>query len=204
MARLSEQARRPRGRLREFDVDVALDKAIRVFREHGYNATSIEDLAAGMGLASGSIYKAFKDKRAVFLAALDRYMRLRNEQIASVARTQGSARERLRAVLGFYVESAKGIEGRRGCMIVGSAVELAIADREVAVRVGATLARNEAFLADLIRQGQADGSIVDGIDAEDTARMMVCLTQGLRVVGRSGRAPADTPAAVEVAMRLVG
>ena len=53
-------------------------------------------------------------------------------------------------------------------------------------------------------QGQADGSIVDGIDAEDTARMMVCLTQGLRVVGRSGRAPADTPAAVEVAMRLVG
>ncbi|MFN5278768.1 MAG: hypothetical protein ACK5DO_15690, partial [Bradyrhizobium sp.] len=88
--------------------------------------------------------------------------------------------------------------------IVGSAVELAIADREVAVRVGATLARNEAFLADLIRQGQADGSIVDGIDAEDTARMMVCLTQGLRVVGRSGRAPADTPAAVEVALRLGG
>ncbi|MHC2338070.1 TetR/AcrR family transcriptional regulator [Bradyrhizobium sp. USDA 4454] len=203
MVQRLQQLARPRGRPREFDVDQALDKAIRVFREQGYNATSIEDLTAAMGLASGSIYKAFKDKRAVFLAALDRYMRLRNDQVASIARTQGSARERLRAVLGFYVDSAKGIEGRRGCMMVGSAVELAIADREVAARVGATLARNEAFLADLIRQGQADGSISSRIDPEDTARMMVCLTQGLRVVGKSGRAPADTAAAVDIAMKLL-
>ncbi|WP_420967280.1 TetR/AcrR family transcriptional regulator [Bradyrhizobium sp. B120] len=181
----------------------ALDKAIKVFREQGYNATSIEDLTGAMGLASGSIYKAFKDKRAVFLAALDRYMLLRNDQVASTARTKGSARERLRAVLGFYIDSAKGVEGRRGCMVVGSAVELAIADREVATRVGATLARNEAFLADLIRQGQADGSVSGRIDPQDTARVMVCLTQGLRVVGKSGRAPADTAAAVDIAMKLL-
>ncbi|MHC2434957.1 TetR/AcrR family transcriptional regulator [Bradyrhizobium sp. USDA 4451] len=203
MVQRLQQMARPRGRPREFDLDQALDKAIRVFREQGYNATSIEDLTGAMGLASGSIYKAFKDKRAVFLAALDRYMRLRNDQIASIARTRGSARERLRAVLGFYVDSAKGIEGRRGCMVVASAVELAIADREVAARVGATLARNEAFLADLIRQGQADGSISSRVDPEDTARMMVCLTQGLRVVGKSGRAPADTAAAVDIAMKLL-
>lgn len=203
MVQRLQQSARPRGRPREFDVDQALDKAIKVFREQGYNATSIEDLTDAMGLASGSIYKAFKDKRAVFLAALDRYMRLRNDQVASIAGTRGSGRERLRAVLGFYMDSAKGIEGRRGCMVVGSAVELAIADREVATRVGATLARNEAFLADLIRQGQADGSVSGRINPEDTARVMVCLTQGLRVVGKSGRAPADTAAAVEIAMRLL-
>ncbi len=203
MVQRMQQMARPRGRPREFDVDQALDKAIKVFREQGYNATSIEDLTGAMGLASGSIYKAFKDKRAVFLAALDRYMRLRNDQIALIAGTRGTARERLRAVLGFYVDSAKGIEGRRGCMVVGSAVELAIVDREVATRVGATLARNEAFLADLIRQGQADGSISGRIDPDDTARVMVCLTQGLRVVGKSGRAPADTAAAVDIAMRLL-
>lgn len=197
------QVGRPRGRPREFDVNEALDKAIKVFREQGYNATSIEDLTGAMGLASGSIYKAFKDKRAVFLAALDRYMLLRNEQIASVARAARTARERLRAVLGFYVESAKGVEGRRGCMVVGSAVELAIADREVAARITAALSRNEALLADLIRQGQADRSISAKIDPDETARVMVCFTQGLRVVGRAGRAPPDTSAAVDIAMRLL-
>jgi AcrR family transcriptional regulator len=194
---------RPRGRPREFDMNAALDQAIRVFREQGYNATSIPDLIAAMGLATGSIYKAFRDKRAVFLAAYDRYALLRNEQIAAVARTTKPAGERLRDVLAFYVESARGIEGRRGCMVVGSAVELAAVDREVAARVSASLARNEAFLADLIRQGQVDKSIPGRIDPEETARVMVYLTQGLRVVGKSGRPPPETSTVVDIAMKLL-
>ena len=198
-----ELTTRPRGRPREFDMDEALDKAIRVFCEQGYNATSIGDLIDAMGLASGSIYKAFRDKRAVFLAALDRHVVLRKEQIAAAARSSKPARDRLADVLAFFVESSKGAEGRRGCMIVGSAVELAIVDREVAARVTASLGKNEAFLADLIREGQADGSISKGIDPEQTARVMVCLTQGLRVVGKSGRAPQDTTAAVDIAMKLL-
>ena len=202
-ARSTPESTRPRGRPREFDMDEALDRAIRVFREQGYNATSIGDLIDAMGLASGSIYKAFRDKRAVFLAALDRYISSRNEQMAAVVQTSAPARERLRDVLAFFVESSKGIEGRRGCMVVGSAVELSIADREVAARVGAGLARNEALFAGLIREGQADGSVSAGLDPEQTARILVCLTQGLRVVGKSGRAPQDTAAAVEIAMKLL-
>jgi TetR/AcrR family transcriptional repressor of nem operon len=194
---------RPRGRPREFDMNAALDQAIRVFREQGYNATSIPDLIAAMGLASGSIYKAFRDKRAVFLAAYDRYTLLRNEQIAAVARTAKPARDRLRDVLAFYVESARGIEGRRGCLVVGSAVELAAVDREVAARVSASLGRNEAFLADLIRQGQADKSIPGRIEAEETARVMVYLTQGLRVLGKSGWPPPETSTVVDIAMKLL-
>jgi TetR/AcrR family transcriptional regulator, transcriptional repressor for nem operon len=202
-ARATPELVRPRGRPREFDMDEALDQAIRVFCEQGYNATSIGDLIDAMGLASGSIYKAFRDKRAVFLAALDRHIVLRKEQIAAAARNSTLARERLRDVLAFFVESSKGVEGRRGCLVVGSAVELAILDKEVAVRVNASISKNESFLADLIREGQADGSISTGIDPEDTARVMVCLTQGLRVVGKSGRAPADTSAAVDIAMKLL-
>jgi TetR/AcrR family transcriptional regulator, transcriptional repressor for nem operon len=194
---------RPRGRPREFDMDEALDRAIRVFCEQGYNATSIGDLIDAMGLASGSIYKAFRDKRAVFLAALDRHVVLRKEQIAAAARGSRPVRERLRDVLAFFVESSKGAEGRRGCMIVGSAVELAIVDREVAARVSASLSKNEAFIADLIREGQADGSISAAIDPEQTARVMVCLTLGLRVAGKSGRAPQDMASAVDIAMKLL-
>ena len=51
-------------------MDTALDGAIRVFCERGYHATSIGELTAAMRLATGSVYKAFRDKQAVFLATI--------------------------------------------------------------------------------------------------------------------------------------
>jgi TetR/AcrR family transcriptional regulator, transcriptional repressor for nem operon len=192
-----------RGRPREFDMDQALDGAIRVFRERGYHAASIGDLTDAMGLASGSIYKAFKDKRDIFLAAFDRYTMLRNAQIQQVAGAAKSARERLRDLLAFYLESSRGVEGRRGCLVVGSAVELAIFDRDVAARVGTSLANNEALLAALIRAGHLDRSVPAEVDPEETARVMVCLTQGMRVVGKAGRAPPDPAITIEIAMKLL-
>ena len=197
--------RRPatRGRPREFAIDDALDKAIPLFRERGYAATSIGDLTAAMDVASGSIYKAFKDKRSVFLAAFDRYTALRARQVENVVDPAVSGREQLRDVLAFYVASSRGGEGRRGCLVVASAVELAIHDPEVAARVTASLANNETFLAGLIRRGQADGSVDANIDATSIARVMVCLTQGLRVVGKTGRSLPPTPSIVDVAMKLL-
>ncbi|WP_246735117.1 TetR/AcrR family transcriptional regulator [Bradyrhizobium sp. S69] len=192
-----------RGRPREFDMEEALDGAIRVFRERGYHASSIGDLTDAMGLASGSIYKAFKDKRDIFLAAFDRYTLLRTAQMQQVAGAAKSARERLRDLFAFYLESSRGVEGRRGCLVVGSAVELAIFDREVAARVGASLANNEALLAGLVREGHLDSSVPRGVDPEETARVMVYLTQGMRVVGKAGRAPPDPSITIEIAMKLL-
>src|ERR1700759_11394 len=106
-AKVPQEFVRPRGRPREFDMDEALDQAIRVFCEQGYHATSIGDLIDAMGLASGSIYKAFRDKRAVFLAAFDRYKSLRNDKVDRAARTAKSGRERLRDVLALYADSSR-------------------------------------------------------------------------------------------------
>ncbi|WP_341510230.1 TetR/AcrR family transcriptional regulator [Bradyrhizobium sp. ISRA442] len=202
VARRSPSARRPPGRPREFDMDTALDRAVRVFRERGYHATSIGDLTAAMRLATGSIYKAFRDKHAVFLAAFERYTARRQEQTRSAAAIGVNGRERVRNVLCSYVEHSQGSEGRRGCLVVGSAVELSALDPEIGARVTAQLRSNENFIAGLIREGQADGSIPRSVAAEDTARLMICITQGLRVVGKA-RLPLDADRLVAAAMKLL-
>jgi TetR/AcrR family transcriptional repressor of nem operon len=74
----------------------------------------------------------------------------------------------------------------------------------LAASVTSALKNNEAFLAELIQQGQSDGSIPPAIDAENTARVMVCLTQGLRVVGKSGRSLPEPSTVVGIAMKLLG
>lgn len=183
-------------------MDFALDRAVRVFREHGYHATSIGDLAAAMELAVGSIYKAFRDKRAIFLAAFERYTALRQAQTRSAAARGANGRERLRHLLMSYVQHSQGSEGRRGCLVVGSAVELSAVDPVIGARVSAQLKTNEAFVAGLIREGQADGSIPRHVEADDTARLMICITQGLRVIGKA-RLPLDGERLVGVAMKLL-
>src|ERR1700738_2111184 len=99
IAASSPKGSRGRGRPREFDVDDALDKAARVFRERGYHATSIADLTEAMDLASGSVYKAFKDKRAVFLAAFDREGMLRGEKLRRIVNSAKTCRDRLPSAL---------------------------------------------------------------------------------------------------------
>ncbi len=60
-------------RPREFDIEEAVEGAMQIFWRQGYGATNLPDLLTAMGLTRGSFYKAFKDKRAVYLAALQRY-----------------------------------------------------------------------------------------------------------------------------------
>ncbi|MBS7776795.1 TetR/AcrR family transcriptional regulator [Acidovorax sp. CCYZU-2555] len=194
---------RSRGRPREFDADKALDQAVRVFSERGYVGASITDLTRAMRLAQGSIYKAFKDKQSLFLAAFDRYRAQRTQKLRRAIDDGNTGLERLHAALAFYAESAHGAIGRQGCLVVASAVELSTFAKLVADHVADALACNEAMLADLIRQGQADGSIMAHVDAEATARMLLCLTQGMRVVGKTGRSREQMQAVVETALKTL-
>jgi TetR/AcrR family transcriptional repressor of nem operon len=195
--------RRGPGRPREFDMEAALDGALLVFRERGYHAASLGDLSAAMQLTAGSVYKAFSDKRGIFLAAFDRYTNLRNAKLRQLLEAESNGFDKLGAMLGFYADASHGIEGRRGCLVVGSATELATFDAEMAARVTAALQRVETLLRDLIRLGQSDGSIASGIDADASACTLLCLLQGFRIIGKAGRTRAEMMAAADQALRLI-
>lgn len=184
-------------------MDDVLDRAVRIFCERGYHATSIGDLTGAMKLASGSVYKAFKDKRSVFLAALDRYKTVRDAKLRDAIGTAKTGQDRVRKALTFYAESSCGASGRQGCLVVGSTAELAALDGEAAQWVKSALVRNEALICELIRQGQTDGSIPAHVDREATARLMLCLIQGMRLVGKTGRTRQEMAVVVDVALKIL-
>lgn len=203
MAEKAALLRRRPGRPREFDVGKALDEALTVFRERGYHAASLDELGAAMRLTPGSIYKAFDGKKALFLAAFDRYVTHRHAELQRRISAERDGRGKLRTALLFYAESSHGVEGLRGCLVVGAAAELATFEPDVADRARAALRRSEGTIRDLVREGQADGSIPSRLDGEACAFLLFCAVQGFRVAGKAGRSRADAIAAVEQAMRLV-
>lgn len=191
-----------RGRPRAFDTDLALDNAMLVFRQKGFHAASIADLSEAMNLTAGSIYKAFKDKRTLFLQVFERYTSLRNATLQQRLEKLPTARERLADLLRFYLESAHDVEGRRGCLVVGSATELQVLDPALADLVQQAVMRNKSALLSLLTQAQQEGSVSPALELETVAEVMLCLTFGMRVVGKTQNLT-NREAIVTLAMKLL-
>jgi hypothetical protein len=86
---------------------------------------------------------------------------------------------------------------------VGSAVDLASSDPEMAKRVAAVLASQERRLVEFIREGQEDGSVSSRVDAAITARLLLCVVQGMRVLGKTGRSREEMASLVDSALKLL-
>lgn len=193
------------GRPREFDMEAALDAVLLVFRERGYNGTSINNLCDATGLTAGSLYKAFKDKRGIFMAALDRYIEVRNAALSRWLAPAKTGREKIIATLGCYAEASSEREGQRGCLVVGGLTDISTFDERTAQRFRDALSRIERLFADFLQLGIDDGSLLpEKLNVSATARYLLCVVEGLRVLGKAGANDADTAVIIEQAIRVLG
>ena len=160
-------------RPREFDEAAVLDAAMDCFWRNGYEATSVRDLAARMGITGASLYNAFSDKRALFRRVVQHYAERSTRE--RIARLESSfpPKQAIHAFLDEIVERSTGAD-RRGCLLVNTALEAA-----------AHLAEIEAFFRRAVMAGQRDGSVPPDRAPDDLARLLLGVTLGLRVLARS-------------------
>lgn len=175
----------PRGRPREFDVDVAVEHAMNVFWSRGYHGTSLPDLLEATRLSRGSLYAAFGDKHGLFLRALDRYIDEALARLDTELDPQGSALAGVRACVAGYIERTSGAGGKRGCLVVATAMELAAHDAEVERRIRRFFKMVETRLTTALMRAQTTGELAAGIEPASAAHMLLCLLEGLRVVGKT-------------------
>lgn len=115
-------------RNREFDTDTALAKIKDVFWQHGYEGASMALIEAATGLKKQSLYRAFGDKRAMYLAALKDYDRI--EITAAIGMLKGTAppKERIDGLLSAIIDNASDSHDRRGCLLCNASVDQAPVD----------------------------------------------------------------------------
>jgi TetR/AcrR family transcriptional repressor of nem operon len=155
---------------------------MQVFWSEGYHGTSLLDLLAATELSRGSLYAAFGDKHGIFLRALDRYIDQALRRLDQELSPSRNALAGLRACVDGYITRTDGAAGKRGCLVVATAMELAAHDREVADRIGRFFKAMEARLAAALVRAQDEGDVAADVDPGALAHMLVCLLEGLRVV----------------------
>lgn len=187
-------------RPRLFDEGLALEAAMRLFWEKGYEATSTQDLCEATGLGRSSIYNTFSSKHVLFVRALERYLDdAATGQLALLEDVERSVVERLRSVFVSVIdaEEANRRQGRGiGCLGVNSSTELAGRDPEVARLLGRDGERRLADLGHVIAQGQRAGEISRAREPAELAWFINAVIAGMRVSAQGG---ADRPTLESVA-----
>ncbi|GAA3854140.1 TetR/AcrR family transcriptional regulator [Saccharothrix violaceirubra] len=176
------------GRRKEFDPDEVCAIAVEVFRDHGYEGTSVADLVDRLGVAKASLYSTFGSKHDLYLAALDRYVADTDATIiADLA--QGDPDEAVKHLILRYAR-----ESRTSCLVVSAATELLPDDHRVTALVEKSwhTLRTALTLA-FTRAGHED--------ADGRACLVLAFLQGLRVLGKGDGKTVRT--AVDTFLKLI-
>jgi TetR/AcrR family transcriptional regulator, transcriptional repressor for nem operon len=172
-------------RPKEFDREVAVERAMSVFWSKGYAATSTDDLLEAMKIGRQSMYDTFGDKRRLYVEALRRY------QLESVAghikrlRSMASPLAGIEALVVGVISSDRTTR-EKGCMGVGAICEFGNADTELAqlrVKSGGMLRK---VLVERLQDAQVAGEIGETVDIERAARFVETTMFGLQVAARAG------------------
>lgn len=171
------------GRPREFDPDVFLNTALNCFWQNGYQATSMADLMKASGLASASIYKLYPDKRAIYLAALQRYMdegTLRTKKRTAEMSPEAALRETLE----FAAQLSSAPAGEKGCFTIAAASELLPGDEEVKAKVSAKFKNIINELECILLRGQQQHVFRRDEEARVVAKSLFMMIEGMRIYGK--------------------
>ncbi|GAA1244555.1 TetR/AcrR family transcriptional regulator [Prauserella halophila] len=190
----------PRGRPRAFDREAALDAAMRMFWEYGYEATSVSGLTAAMGIGSPSLYAAFGDKEALFREAVEHYVRHYGWQAVDELDREPVVRRAVQAMLlanaGLYTDPAL----PRGCMVVDAATNCAPGNDAVREFLAGQRRVTRERIAARLQRAVAEGELPADADLDALVGFCETVRNGLSNLARDGRSAGELRSIVDLAM----
>jgi TetR/AcrR family transcriptional repressor of nem operon len=146
-------------RAKAFDPSVALDRAVELFWQRGYEGASMTMLLEAMDISRQSLYDTFGDKHKLFLAALDRYRSNLHVELRRLMATHDTGRAGIRAVFDMVGREVLDRPEHRSCMMANAALELGQHDDAVRGRVAGHLAQVEELFHAALERDRAAGEI---------------------------------------------
>ena len=193
-----------RGRPRRYDPETALTQAMALIWDQGYAETSLDDLSQATGMNRPSLYGAFGDKRALYLATLVHYREVSRQAIDRVLGHDEPLRQALerffRAALEFYLSGAA---GQRGCFLIGTATTGAVLDPEIRTMLREALRGFDGKLEARLRLAVGQGDLPATADPAQLARLVSAMQHSMAIRARAGETREALEAMAAAAIALI-
>ena len=175
-----------RGRPRAYEPEIALGKALDLFRKGGFAATSLDDLSAATGMNRPSLYGAFGDKRELYIKSYQRYRDDARAAMIDIFREELPIRKRLERIyavaLGIYLAG----ETPRGCFTVMTAASEAVADSQIRGMVLEGFSELDRAFANCFRLGREKGELPASSEPEVLAQLASATIHTIAIRARAG------------------
>ena len=188
------------GRPRGFDRDASLEAAMLLFWRKGFAATSMNDLCDAMGVRSPSLYAAFGSKEALYLEAVEHYVRTQGPPVWDKLAEGATARASIESLLVAGTEALpKSRATPAGCMAVLAAVgdEWPAAITRVVKKVRLEML---GMLRSRLETAVAKGELRASTDIDGLSRFYLSVFQGMAIQARDGASQAELRAVAAAAM----
>lgn len=193
-----------RGRPRAYEPEVALGKALDLFRRQGFAATSLDDLSEATGMNRPSLYGAFGDKRELYIKSYQRYREEARTSMVEIFRQEMPVRQRLERIfasaLNIYLS---GESGPRGCFTVVTAASEAVGDPEIRAMVLDGLAELDKAFANCFRRAREKGELPESADPAVLAQLASATVHSIAIRSRARVSRKDLEAIVKGAIDVM-
>jgi AcrR family transcriptional regulator len=191
-----------RGRPRGFDAEVALDRAIEVFWQHGYDGTSLSDLTAAMGINRPSLYAAFGNKDELFRRAVTRYAEI-DMAYAREALEQPTAYQVIERFLRANADALTRPDRPAGCLSIQGGLAGSSGNEQISQFLATSRRGGEEALAARLVRALEEGDLPSGTDPVALARYVMTVSEGNAVHAAAGVPRAQLHTTIDFALKAV-
>ncbi len=182
---VTNHSKRPRGRPKSFIPDEALDRAVEMFWEHGYEGVDVDRIARAVNVTKPALYRAFGDKPTLLLKAVERYALTYGAPLMAAFQAEPDIRKAVTAFCEAAVGTATG-DGRGGCMMVAAAVGQSERVAEIRALLAKGLTASAEVFAQRFEREMKAGNLTRTPSGRVRGRALIDLIQGLRLRAKAG------------------
>ena len=171
-------------RAKKFDEQEILEKAMSLFWEKGYSATSIQDLVTHLGVNRASLYDTYGGKDALFKKSFELYRRKNIQGMKTFLNEYTDVRTGFHALFDKAIDESVQDKHRKGCFVVNTTTELIPGDGELLLLLAENKKTIEGIFYDYLKKGEAKNQFSTDKDLRSIASMLFTLYNGLKVISK--------------------
>lgn len=191
-------------RVKLFDENEVLSKAMNLFWKQGYAATSVQDLVSHLGINRASLYDTFGDKEQLFKKSFELYRKSNIEGLIQFFQSRPNVKKGFSELFDMAIQEAVLDKDSKGCFVVNTTTEL-IPNDESLLKILENNKRDfEKLFYEYLKKGQESGQLKTNQDLKSLASLFYTLYNGIRVVSKVSPNRKELSDSINVALSLLG